>query len=214
MGISDNIHNYLYTNEPRIDDDFSQAMNSLISGITTKRITELKLEGEGKLSLGSVLQWLGLNLDIGGRIERRKVREEELKQELTAANKLAIVLGIRRKEKSLAEVFLDNSSIYEQELIKSMRSLLYCLLVGTFTISEDIKGERRYILFSKALESNIFLIPCSPQYIRSHRLVDYALTHRIPVCAYCYYLTSNSDSVKERPFSHMFDPRAIWNFQS
>jgi hypothetical protein len=215
MRIADKIHNFLYTNEPRIDDDFSQVMESLITGITTKRITELKLEGEGKLSLGPVLEWLGLNLGIGGRIERRKVQEEELKQELKVANKLAIVEGILRKEKSLAEVFLDSSSTDEQDeqkLINSLRSSKFCLLVGTFTISEEIRGERRYILFSKALESNIISIPASHQYIRSHRLVDFAATHRTPVCAFCYYLKSNSDSVKEPPFTHFFDPRAIWNF--
>jgi hypothetical protein len=208
------LHNFHYINEPRIDTDFSQVMKSLITGISTKTITELEFEGGGELSLGRVLEWLGANLGISGNIRKRKVHEQELKQELHVANKLAIVVNILRKEKLLPELFLDSSNIDEQKLVSDLTSSKFCLLNGKFTMDVAIIEDHKYVMFYKDLGSHIISIAASPKYITTYRTVDFLKYRKPPLSAFCYYAPSSSDSVEKPPIIHTFHPRAIWDYSN
>jgi hypothetical protein len=209
------IRNFHYINEPRIDSDFAQLMGSLITEITSGTSNEWQKGVEGDLSLGSLLEVLGLKLGIKADIRNRRINEEEVKQQLTVPNKLAIVEGILKKQNKLLSVpLLDISSIDEQSLVEKLRSSRFCLLSGKFTISEEIKGDRKWVLFSKGLGSHIILIAASSEFMISMRVVDFLQYRKPSVSAFCYYSGSSSDLAEQPLTTHIFHPRAIWDYQS
>jgi hypothetical protein len=213
------LRNFHYKNEKKIDDDFSFITNSLITEISHRKIKELEIEVGGKVSLGPILKWLtldALDLGINADLRKKSINEQEVKMQLGAANKLAIIeRTLRKRGKLLSMSLLDSSSsIDEKNLVKRLRSSEYCLLSGKFTVSQDSIEGRTWILFSIGLESNIILIPASPEFMTDMRAV-YFLQHTKPsLSAFCYYDESNSDSDEQPPITHIFAPRAIWNYRS
>jgi hypothetical protein len=205
------IRNFHYINEGSIDNDYSQAVGYLITEITSGEMKERQrgAEGEAEVSLGSVLQFLGLKLGIKGNITNKNVDEQEVKQKLTAPNKLAIVETFLKKKGELSELLLDEVS--EQDLVKSLRGSSFYLLSGAFTITEDAKEDRRYALFSKALTSNLILIPASIRHMETTRGMDYH-NMGIEISAFCYYGGFSSDSFERALITHVFYPRAIWDY--
>jgi hypothetical protein len=219
------IRTFHYTNEPRIDMDFSQALGYLTLELREKKTEELKRGAEGELNFGSLLEMIGLRGGIKADIENKKTNEHELIQQLSPANKLEIVERYLKREdekllpkgqdkKHLSELSLDDSSsINEQNLVEKLTTSDFYLLSGEFTITQETEEDNKFVVYEKAIGSQIIKIRALYQFFKAPQMLY--IIDRTKISAFCSYLGHKYDLPKPGPIvthttTHLLFPRAIW----
>ncbi len=103
------IFNYYYLDEDKIDSLFAQLDKLHIDKITRKILNTTKGKGKGKTVLGSIFGRLGLGeIDLEAELSKEKISSEEFSEHLLVEHKILGILDSLKEEKKLVLLTKDN----------------------------------------------------------------------------------------------------------
>lgn len=141
------IYDYVYLNLPKIDTLYSGAVERAEDQIRSTTGVHVTAKGQAKITLGKILQSLGLSPEISGELARKQATSREIVEKLLPAQKLQIVRTALEKEGQLANLNTANrvkiAQLSKQTsfvLIQSNYKLQEFLEQGFATLQEMLKA--------------------------------------------------------------------------
>lgn len=92
------IYDYVYLNLPKIDSLYSGAVGRAEDQIRSTTGARVTAKGQAKITLGKILQSLGLSPEVSGELAKEQATSREIIEKLLPAQKLQIVRTVLEKE--------------------------------------------------------------------------------------------------------------------
>jgi hypothetical protein len=155
-----------YLQRDKIDDIYGKTVGEVVKKIISQEKVTSGRSVKSKVSLGNIVNLLGLGAEIGGSLNNENAMSREVIKELPYENKLLIALNAMEKEGKCCDF---NESLGQH---KNPKKHIYFKGEGNFSLRKE--NPEQFLVTGK-VEDYEFRSFCSKGYIFSESLRDFLL---------------------------------------